>query len=139
MARIVINDLPALQDLTSEELAKIFGAGQVRLGQLHRLSDDEVIEQLIQVKGIGVWTAQMFLIFALGRPDIWPAADLGLQLAVMECLGLPERPREAALRELVERWRPWRSVASCLFWQSYLHTRNRAAPVLAPELYAAEE
>ena len=93
---------------------------------------------LVALKGIGRWSAEIYLIFALGRPDIWPAADLGLQLAVAECLGLGERPSEKALRDIGEQWRPWRSVASCLFWQSYLHARNRAAPVLAPELYATE-
>jgi DNA-3-methyladenine glycosylase II len=59
-----------------------------------------------------------------------------LQLGVAAVLGLAARPGERELRELGERWRPWRSVAACLFWQSYLHARNRTAPVLPPELYA---
>ncbi len=83
---------------------------------------------LRSLKGIGRWSTEVYLIFALGRPDIWPAADLGLQLGARECLGLAARPAEPELRALGEQWRPWRAVASCLFWQSYLHTRRRTPP-----------
>jgi DNA-3-methyladenine glycosylase II len=100
-------------------------------------ADDEVAgAMLVALKGIGRWSADVYRIFALGRPDIWPAADLGLQIAVGERLGLAARPTEPELRPLAEVWRPWRSVAACLFWQSYLHARGRAPPVLAAELYA---
>jgi DNA-3-methyladenine glycosylase II len=98
--------------------------------------DDAAREALVRLKGIGRWSAEIYLIFALGRADIWPAGDLGLQLGVASELGLNPRPDERALRELGERWRPWRSVAACLFWQSYLHARNRAAPTLPAALYA---
>ena len=91
--------------------------------------------QLLSLKGIGRWSAEVYLIFALGRPDVWPAADLGLQLAIADRLGLASRPREPELRPLAEAWRPWRSVAACLFWQSYLHARNRTAPLLPEDLY----
>jgi len=120
-------------------LAEAVANGTLDFDALARMPDDEARAALIALKGIGRWSAEVYLIFALGRPDIWPAADLGLQLAVAECLGLPERPREKEVRDIGERWRPWRSVASCLFWQSYLHARNRATPVLAPELYAVAE
>ncbi|MGH7046276.1 MAG: DNA-3-methyladenine glycosylase family protein [Stellaceae bacterium] len=104
-----------------------------RLGQ----ADDETAQAaLLSLKGIGRWSSEVYLLFALGRPDIWPAADLGLQIAVGERLGLAGRPAETELRELGEAWRPWRSVAACLFWQSYLHERRRVPPVLAAELYA---
>jgi len=104
-----------------------------------RLADDAAaLAALVSLKGIGRWSAEIYLIFALGRPDIWPAGDLGLQLAAAECLGLDSRPREAALREIGDKWQPWRSVAACLFWQSYLDARGRTAPRLAPELYAEE-
>ena len=96
----------------------------------------DALAALVALKGIGRWSAEIYLIFALGRDDIWPAADLGLQFGVASELGLGPRLGERALRELGERWRPWRSVAACLFWQSYLHARNRAAPVLPAELYA---
>src|SRR4051795_9039475 len=120
-------------------LAEAVASRRLDFAALALMPDDEARATLVALKGIGRWSAEVYLIFALGRPDIWPAADLGLQLAIMECLGLPERPREKDVRDIGERWRPWRSVASCLFWQSYLHARNRAAPVLAPELYADAE
>jgi DNA-3-methyladenine glycosylase II len=91
---------------------------------------------LIALKGIGGWSADIYLIFAMGRADIWPAGDLGLQIAAGARLGLASRPAEPELRRLGEAWRPWRSVAACLLWQSYLHERGRVPPLLAPELYA---
>ena len=86
---------------------------------------DEVIARLSTVRGIGPWTAQVYLLFALGRTDIWPAGDLGLQIAVQRFKGLPTRPKAADLILLAAPWRPWRSVAACLLWQSYLHALGR--------------
>ena len=120
-------------------LAAAVAEGQLDFAALAAGTDDEAFATLVALKGIGRWSAEIYLIFALGRADVWPAADLGLQVAVAECLGYDERPREPQLRALGEAWRPWRSVAACLFWQSYLHKRNRAAPTLPPELYAVEE
>jgi DNA-3-methyladenine glycosylase II len=120
-------------------LAEAVAGGCLDFAGLEEADDEAAHAALVALKGIGRWSAEIYLIFALGRPDVWPAADLGLQLGVAECLGLTERPREPALREMGERWRPWRSVAACLFWQSYLHKRGRAAPVLPAELYALEE
>ena len=117
-------------------LAAAVDGGTLDFSRLADTADDEALAALVALKGIGRWSAEIYLIFALGRDDIWPAADLGLQLGVAAELGLPARPDERALREIGERWRPWRSVAACLFWQSYLHARNRAAPVLPAELYA---
>jgi DNA-3-methyladenine glycosylase II len=117
-------------------LAEAVTAGTLDFARLAASEDDAALAALVALKGIGRWSAEIYLIFALGRADIWPAADLGLQLGVAADLGLAERPSEHALREIGERWRPWRSVAACLFWQSYLHARNRAAPVLPAELYA---
>jgi DNA-3-methyladenine glycosylase II len=100
-------------------------------------SDDAAAETALRsLKGIGRWSAEVYLIFALGRADIWPAADLGLQVAVADELLLAARPTEPELRGLGEAWRPWRTVAACLFWQSYLHKRKRTPPMLAAELYA---
>ncbi|HKS88414.1 MAG TPA: DNA-3-methyladenine glycosylase 2 family protein [Stellaceae bacterium] len=118
-------------------LAAAVADGSLDFAALAAISDEDAFATLVGLKGIGRWSAEIYLIFALGRPDIWPAADLGLQVGIGECLGLGERPGEAAVREIGEAWRPWRSVAACLFWQSYLHARGRAAPVLPPELYAA--
>ncbi|HTT80649.1 MAG TPA: DNA-3-methyladenine glycosylase 2 family protein [Stellaceae bacterium] len=119
-------------------LAAAVAEGRLEFAALADAPDDEAFAALVALKGIGRWSAEIYLIFALGRADIWPAADLGLQIAVGECLGLPARPREAELRALGDQWRPWRSVAACLFWQSYLHARGRAAPQLPAELYAAD-
>ncbi|HLY44458.1 MAG TPA: DNA-3-methyladenine glycosylase 2 family protein [Stellaceae bacterium] len=117
-------------------LAMAVAGGTLDFAALAAAPDDDAFDTLVALKGIGRWSAEIYLIFALGRPDVWPAADLGLQLAVAECLGLAARPKEPALREIGEAWRPWRSVAACLFWQSYLHARGRAAPLLPPDLYA---
>jgi DNA-3-methyladenine glycosylase II len=120
----------------ARDLADSVAAGRFDFAGLAAAADDEAQAALLALKGIGRWSAEIYLIFALGRQDIWPAADLGLQVGAAECLGLVARPREPELRRLGETWRPWRSVATCLFWQSYLHARDRAAPLLPPELYA---
>jgi DNA-3-methyladenine glycosylase II len=120
-------------------LAEAVAEGRLDFTALAASADEDAFATLVALKGIGRWSAEIYLIFALGRADVWPAADLGLQVAVAECLGHDERPREADLRALGEAWRPWRSVAACLFWQSYLHKRGRTAPTLSPELYATEE
>jgi DNA-3-methyladenine glycosylase II len=120
----------------ARDLAAKVAAGRFDFAGLAAADDDTAQAILCSLKGIGRWSAEIYLIFALARPDIWPAADLGLQLAIAECLGIASRPAEVELRRLGEAWRPWRSVAACLFWQSYLSARNRSAPNLPPELYA---
>jgi len=122
----------------ARRLAASVAGGEFDFARLAAADDDAALAALIGLKGIGRWSAEIYLIFALGRPDVWPAADLGLQLAVAECLGLAARPSERAVREIGEAYHPWRSVAACLFWQAYLHARGRAAPLLPDELYAAE-
>ena len=116
--------------------AEAGASGSLDFAGLDMASDADAFATLVSLKGIGRWSAEIYLIFALGRADIWPAADLGLQVEVAERLGLDARPAERQLREIGETWRPWRSVATCLFWQSYLHARGRAAPRLADVLYA---
>ena len=122
----------------ARRLAQAVASGVFDFDRLEEAEDNAVLADLIALKGIGRWSAEIYLIFALGRSDIWPAADLGLQLAVADCLGLDARPGERELRQIGDTWAPWRSVAACLFWQSYLHARGRAAPQLPAELYAAE-
>ncbi|HEY3910933.1 MAG TPA: DNA-3-methyladenine glycosylase 2 family protein [Stellaceae bacterium] len=117
------------------QLAEKVHGGVFDFARLAAVDDAAAHAALVALNGIGRWSAEIYLIFALGRPDIWPAADLGLQIAVGERLGLAARPTEPELRQLGEAWRPWRSVAACLFWQSYLHDRGRVPPVLAAELY----
>jgi DNA-3-methyladenine glycosylase II len=117
-------------------LAEKVHGGEFDFARLAEDDDETAQAALLSLKGIGRWSAEVYLLFALGRADIWPAADLGLQIAVGEQLTLGSRPAEPELRRLGEAWRPWRSVAACLFWQSYLHKRRRSPPILAAELYA---
>ncbi len=96
--------------------------------RLSRLGDDDALKAVMELHGFGHWSAEVFLLFALGRPDIWPAGDLALQIAVQWLKALPDRPDGKALRAMAEAWRPWRSVAACLLWQFYLCRLNRAVP-----------
>lgn len=120
----------------ARDLAEMVGSSKFDFARLDASEDEVALAALLSIRGIGRWSAEIYLLFALGRPDIWPAADLGLQLAIGDHLGFGSRRDEPELRRLGEAWRPWRSVAACLFWQSYLHARGRAAPRLPPELYA---
>ena len=89
---------------------------------LHALpADDEAaIAQLTRIKGIGRWSAEIYLLFAEGRPDIWPAGDLAVQKQVGVILGLPERPSEQQTRDLAEPWRPHRGAAAVFAWHDYM-------------------
>ena len=120
----------------ARDLATAVERGSFDFARLAAADDETAMMDLLAIRGIGRWSAEIYLLFALGRPDIWPAADLGLQLAIAEQFGLQTRPTEVELRLRGDAWRPWRSVAACLFWQSYLHARGRSAPPLPPELYA---
>src|SRR5262249_36903419 len=95
--------------------------GSVPLVTIHELSDDEAIDCLLPVKGIGRWTAQMFLIFSLGRWDVLPVDDLGLRAGVQRQFGLTELPGRAELGELAEPWRPFRSIATGDSWGTVGH------------------
>ena len=96
--------------------------GTLRLDRLARLDDDGVREHLTQVKGIGPWTADVYLLTALMRPDVWPVGDIALQAAAHAVKGLEARPGPEVLVEIGEAWRPWRSVAARLLWHHYLNT-----------------
>ncbi|RVC82295.1 MAG: DNA-3-methyladenine glycosylase 2 family protein [Mesorhizobium sp.] len=99
------------------------------LHHLCRLDADEAIAAMTAVPGIGPWTAQCYLLFAAGHPDVFPARDVALQSAVGHALGIDPRPPEKTLIRLAESWSPWRGVASRLFWAYYRETRGRdAAP-----------
>ena len=82
------------------------------------MTDDEVIAKLVEVRGIGRWTAEMYLIFALGRLDVLPVDDFGFRAGVKDSFGLAEMPNRKALFELGENWRPYRSIATWYFWRS---------------------
>jgi len=100
------------------DLGAKVGGGEVPLHAVDALSDDEVIEALTQVKGIGRWTAEMFLIFRLQRPDVLPLGDLGIVTAIQKAYGLRKKPTPDRMRKLGEAWRPYRSVASWYLWRS---------------------
>lgn len=88
---------------------------------LHALpaDDEDAIAQLVRIKGIGRWSAEIYLLFAEGRPDIWPAGDLAVQIETGRILGLPERPSEKATRALADAWRPHRGAAAIMAWHHY--------------------
>lgn len=103
-----------LQDLAAKTLDGTI-PGFAKLG---RMSDDAVIEHLTQVKGIGVWTAQMFLMFSLSRPDVMPAHDLGVRKGFQRLFAHGALPAPKVVLEYAEIWRPWRSVASWYLWRA---------------------
>ena len=100
------------------DLAAHVVAGDVRLARIGAYDDEAVIEQLTLVRGIGRWTAEMFLIFQLGRRDVWPVGDLGVRNGYALLYGLPTPPTPKELVALGERFRPWRSVAAWYCWRA---------------------
>jgi DNA-3-methyladenine glycosylase II len=100
------------------DLARHTRDGRVIFEELHGLSDQAVIERLTQVKGIGVWTSHMFLIFALQRTDVLPTCDLGIRNAVRKAYGMAELPSPAEIEAIAARWRPFCTVASWYLWRS---------------------
>lgn len=100
------------------DLARKTLKGHVKFETLADLADDEVIEHLTQVKGIGVWTAHMFLIFALRRPDILATGDLGVRTAIRKAYQLEELPLPSQMEEIARIWRPYSSVAMWYLWRS---------------------
>jgi DNA-3-methyladenine glycosylase II len=100
------------------DLARHVQDGELPMAKLHEMTDDEVIEALTRVKGIGVWTAQMFLMFRLGRPDILPVLDLGIRNAFRRAYNLRKDPTPKRMHSLARSWAPYRSVGSWYLWQS---------------------
>ncbi len=103
----------ALTDLVQRVLS-----GRLDLDEVATMADEEVIARLSEVRGIGRWTAQMFLMFRLGRLDVWPSGDLGVRRGSAVVWGLVEAPTARALEELGEEFRPWRSVAAWYCWRA---------------------
>jgi len=100
------------------DLAGRIASGELPLHDLADMTDDEVMAHLLPVHGIGKWTAEMFLIFALGRLDVLPVDDFGLRAAVRDLYELPDLPDRGSLRERAEPWRPYRSIATWYCWRS---------------------
>ena len=102
----------------ARSLCELVVTGSLDLSQLPG-DDEAAIAELTQIKGIGRWSAEIYLLFAEGRPDIWPAGDLAVQAGLHRILDLPQRPTEKETRALAERWRPHRGAVAILTWHAY--------------------
>lgn len=114
--------------------AALVAGGELDLEALGGMDDDAVRSTLVALKGVGPWTAEIYLLRALKRPDAWPSGDLALLIAAHEVKRLPKRPTPLELEALAEPWRPWRAVAARLLWHHYLHKParpNAARPAAA--------
>jgi DNA-3-methyladenine glycosylase II len=105
-------------------LAQSLADKRLRLSQLSRMSDAKAKVALMEIKGLGAWSADVYLLMALRRPDVWPVNDLALAVAVTKLKQLTRRPNPTQLTEMAEAWRPYRSVAARMLWQYYLAERN---------------
>jgi len=137
-------DLSRLLEATDDEL-RAAGISRQKAGYIRSLAllvisgeldlealpddNEEAIALLTKIKGIGRWSAEIYLLFAEGRPDVFPAGDLAILIEIGRLLGLPEKPTEKQLRELAEAWRPYRGAAAVLAWHSY----NSGSAVLKSE------
>jgi DNA-3-methyladenine glycosylase II len=101
-----------------KDLATHVRDGKLNFDLFHKMTDDEIVAHLTQVKGIGKWTAEIFLMFHLGRPDVMPADDLGVQNAVRRHYRMRQRPNRKRLLKHAERWRPYRTAAAWYLWRS---------------------
>ncbi len=102
----------------ARSLCELVVGGELDLTALPA-ADDEAVAQLTRIKGIGKWSAEIYLLFAEGRPDVWPAGDLAVQAGLAKLLGMPERPDEKATRARAEAWRPHRGAAAIFTWHCY--------------------
>ena len=100
------------------ELARLTRDGEIQFERLPEMEDAAIIETLTRVKGVGVWTVQMFLMFALQRPNVLPVGDLAVRAAMKKAYGLAELPKPAEMERIAEAWHPYRSVASWYLWRS---------------------
>ncbi len=112
-------------------LAESLARRHFDLRYLHELHDDVARRMLIAFKGIGRWTADIYLLSALRRPDIWPIGDLALATAVQEVKRLRKRPSPERLEKMSASWRPWRAVAARLFWHAYLSKRGQRSTAIS--------
>jgi len=112
-------------------LAEAVAAGMLDLDALARSDDEGASAALCAIRGIGPWTADIYLLTCLGRPDVWPAGDVALQTAAEMVLELQQRPDPRAMLALAQPWRPWRAVAARLLWAHYRRVKFRIAPEMA--------
>ncbi len=111
----------------TKDLARKVVGHEISLKRFSHLDDEAIVSLLTSVNGIGRWTVEMFLIFKLGRPDVWPVGDLGIRNAVQRAYGL--EPTDHNLQVVAEAWRPWRSVASWYLWRTLAPKNADGAPV----------
>lgn len=100
-------------------LAELVAAGQVDFERIPTLDDEAAIGELIQIKGVGRWTAEVYMLFAHGRRDVWPIDDLALMVAAQRLRGMRKRPTKKQMLKLAEAWRPWRGAVSMFLWHYY--------------------
>jgi DNA-3-methyladenine glycosylase II len=100
-----------------KDLAAHFADGKIPTRRFAKMSDEEIIQSLIPVKGIGRWTAEMFLIFVLNRTDLLPVDDLGVRKGFQKVYGLKSEPKAAKMEQIAEKWRPWRTIGSWYMWR----------------------
>jgi DNA-3-methyladenine glycosylase II len=112
-------------------LAEAIHRKQFALNNLHEFEDELAREQLMALKGVGNWTADIYLLSALRRPDIWPTGDWALATAVQEVKRLRKRPSPEKLEMMSTPWRPWRAVAARLFWHAYLSKRGQRSAAVS--------
>ncbi|MBM6595503.1 DNA-3-methyladenine glycosylase family protein [Microvirga pudoricolor] len=117
--------LSASKIRTLRNIAVEVAEGRLPLETLQDMPADEAHDRLTALKGIGPWTADVYLLFCLGHPDAFPAGDLAVQEAARIAYGLDERPNARALEALAERWRPWRGVAAKVLWMVYRQAKAR--------------
>ena len=115
---------------TLRVVAEPIYSGALKLDALNRASEDRIHAELTALKGIGPWTADIYIMFSLARADAWSPGDLALQHAVKDALLLAERPSLVQMNEVAEAWRPWRGVAARLLWSYYALRRRRVRPLL---------
>jgi DNA-3-methyladenine glycosylase II len=108
-------------------LAEAFLDGRLDAAAIALMDDEAAVAAIASVRGLGPWTAEVYLLFALGRPDVFPAGDLALAASAAHLKNLPARPAPAALRALAEPWRPWRGLAARLLWHHWRHVTGRPA------------
>ena len=132
-----LTDITRVQQASDEDLRaaglsrpkiryfKALADADVDFDALRRAPSDEVIATLVKIPGIGFWTAEVYVMFSLGRADVFAPGDLALQEAAKVLYDLPERPKERDLRQMAEAWSPWRSVAARILWAYYRVIKNR--------------
>ncbi|HEY0010271.1 MAG TPA: DNA-3-methyladenine glycosylase [Tepidisphaeraceae bacterium] len=100
------------------DLSQRFASGEIKHKRFSKMNDEEIVQALIGIKGIGRWTVEMLLIFGLNRTDIWPIDDLGIQVGVQKHFGLLARPKPKEIATFADAWRPYRSIASWYLWRA---------------------